>query len=52
MISLILDWALFFTVLFLLIPGVMIVAMLTRDSIAQNRHQGLWHKGQEKRSPG
>jgi hypothetical protein len=52
MISLILDWALFFLVLFFLIPGVMMVAMLTRDTIAQNRHQGLWHRDQAKKSPG
>jgi len=52
MISLILDWALFFLVLFFLIPGVLIVAMVTRDTVAQNRHSWQWHRGQAKKSPG
>ena len=52
MISLILDWALFFLVLFFVLPGVLIVAMLTRDTLAQNRHLWLWHRGQTKKSPG
>ena len=52
MVSLILDWALFFMVLFVLLPGVLIVAMLTRDTVAQNRHHLLWHKHPVKKSPG
>jgi TRAP-type mannitol/chloroaromatic compound transport system permease small subunit len=52
MISLILDWALFFLVLFFLMPAVMIITVLTRDIMAQNRHYGLWPKDQARKSPG
>ncbi len=52
MLSLILDWAVFFLVLFVVIPGLMSVAILIRDILAQNRHPNLWHKGQTRKFPG
>ena len=51
MISLILDWALFFLVLFFLMPVMMICAMVLRDSINQNRHHQQWHKDHAGKSP-
>ena len=52
MISLILDWTLFFLVLFLVVPALMIVAVSFRDIIAQHRQQEHWHKGEARKSPG
>ncbi|MDG1944854.1 MAG: hypothetical protein P8J17_11410 [Halioglobus sp.] len=52
MIALMLDWALFFLVLFFLMPAVMVITVLTRDIIAQNRHDGVWPKSQPRKSPG
>lgn len=47
MVSLIIDLALFFLVLFVLLPGVMVFAMLMRDIIYHNQHRrhAGWHKG-------
>jgi hypothetical protein len=44
MISLIIDSALFFLVLFFLVPGLMIFAMLARDVIVENRKQAEWER--------
>jgi hypothetical protein len=46
MVSLMIDLAMFFLVLFVLLPGMMIFAMLMRDIISHNhnrKHAG-WHK--------
>lgn len=46
MASLIIEWALFFLVLFVLCPAMMIFAMLMREFIYYNhnrKHAG-WHK--------
>jgi hypothetical protein len=52
MISLIIEWALFFLVLFFLLPGIMIFAMLMRDAIYQNRRHAGWHKESAGKSAG
>lgn len=44
MISLIVEWTLFFLVLFFLVPGTVIVAMLVRNVIHQNLKHAGWHK--------
>ena len=52
MISLILDWALFFLVLFFLVPALMIVAVSARDVISQHRQQDHWDKVEARKLPG
>lgn len=52
MVSLIVEWALFFLVLFFLLPGMIIFAMLMRNVIHHNlKHMG-WHKEATGKSTG
>jgi hypothetical protein len=52
MISLIIDSALFLLVLFLLVPGLMIFAMLARNVIVENRKQSEWEKQRVEKTAG
>ena len=45
MVSLIIEWALFFLVLFLLVPAMVIFAILMRNIIHHNVKHAGWHKG-------
>lgn len=46
MISLAIEFALFFLVLFVLVPGVMISWMVVRELARQHRKPVGWHKGE------
>lgn len=46
MISIIVEFALFFLVLFVVVPGVMISWMVARDLARQQRKPIGWHKGE------
>ena len=45
MVSLIIEWVLFFLVLFFLVPAIMVFAMLMRDLIYQNQSRKQALKG-------
>ena len=45
MVSLIIEWALFFLVLFLLVPAMVIFVILMRNTIHHNLKHAGWHKG-------
>jgi hypothetical protein len=45
MVSLMIEWALFFLVLFLLVPAMVIFAILMRNIILHNLKHIGWHKG-------
>jgi hypothetical protein len=45
MVSLIIEWALFFLVLFLLVPAMVIFTILMRNIIHHNLKHAGWHKG-------
>jgi hypothetical protein len=44
MVSLIIEWALFFLVLFFLVPATMIFVMFLRNVIHQNLKHAGWQK--------
>ncbi|MEZ5573015.1 MAG: hypothetical protein R3E64_13465 [Halioglobus sp.] len=44
MISLIVEFALFLLVLFVLVPGTMVFLMVGRDLIHHNRKPAGWHR--------
>lgn len=46
MISMIVEFALFFLVLFVVVPGVMISWMVVRELSRQHRKPVEWHKGE------
>ena len=46
MISMIIEFALFFLVLFVVVPGVMISWMVVRELARQHRKPIGWHKGE------
>jgi hypothetical protein len=52
MVSLIIEWALFFLVLFFLVPAMVIFAMLMRNIIYQNLKHVGWHKETTGKSAG
>ncbi len=46
MISQIVDFALFFLVLFFLVPGIIVSIKLMRGTIHQHHKHAVWHKGE------
>ncbi len=44
MISVMIQFAVFFLLLFFLLPAVLIVLMIVRELILQARKQAQWHK--------
>lgn len=46
MISLMIEFALFLLVLFVLVPGVTIALMVARDFFHQHPKSVTWHKGE------
>jgi hypothetical protein len=52
MVSLIIEWALFFLVLFFVVPAMVVFAMLLRDIIYQHLKHAVWHKEAMGKSPG
>jgi hypothetical protein len=45
MVSLIIEWALFFLVLFLLVPAMVILTILMRNIVHHHLKHAGWHKG-------